>query len=161
MAECAWWTVTNGRVAREARRAENARGSDAARRVVDTYNLHKLAGELHETVGKWFACALEDGTTDGVLYDTKKEAIRGQHHNEFYYMYLQVTPGDMDLRAAATLLDLHRRMYAAGLRIPDRDHHGGGLDIIHRLSWEDMRNQIKSMFGRGHPTNILLPGRDF
>jgi hypothetical protein len=59
------------------------------------------------------------------------------------------------------MLAVSRRMYRAGIRVPDRDHHGGGREMIRRLTWEDMRNQIRSMFGRGHPSNIHLPGRDF
>lgn len=134
--------------------------SDAARRVVDTYSLHRLADPLGN-IGKWFAVALQDGTSDGDLYDSKQDCIRHQHHNEFYYMYVQVTPGDMDPRAAQTFLDLHRRMYEKGIRIPDRDHPGGGREPIQRASWEDMRNQIRAMFGKGKPSNLLLPGRDF
>jgi hypothetical protein len=152
--------MTNGRVSREARKLLNDTYGDAVHRICDTYNLHKLA-DPYGNIGRWFAAALADGTTDGQLYDSKRDCIRGQKHNEFYYMYLQVTPGDLEPRACAALLDVHRRMYAKGIRVPDPDHHGGGRDLIHRLTWEDMRNQIRSMFGKGHPSNILLPGRDF
>jgi hypothetical protein len=122
--------------------------------------MHKLANPLG-SIGRWFAVALHDGTTDNVLYDSKRDAVLHQHHNEQWYAFVQVTPGDLDDRAAETWLSLHRRMYDAGIRIPDRDHKSGGVDVIKRASKEDMANQMRSMFGKGHPSNILIPGRDF
>ena len=49
---------------------------DAARRVADTYMLHRLAGGRLGSVGKVFAVALHDGSSDGV------EWIRATPHTK-------------------------------------------------------------------------------
>ena len=52
---------------------------DAAKRIYDTYHLHRTADQFG-ALGKWFAAALNDGTTDGQIYDSRKDAILHQHH---------------------------------------------------------------------------------
>lgn len=123
--------------------------TDAAKRVSDTYELHRMARPL-ECIGKWFACALLDGTTDGVLYDSKGDAVRHQHHNEMYYAYVMISPGSMDACAAEAFLKIHRMMYDKGIRLhdpDDRDH--GGLSVVPRMNAEDMRAAIKA-YSRGN-----------
>lgn len=134
--------------------------SDAAKRIYDTYNLHKI-GDPYGSIGKWFAARLSDGTGDNTLYDSKGECVRHQHHDEMYYVYVQITPGDMSQTDAQIWLELHRRMYEKNIRMVDPQHVSGGREVIKRATQEDMRNQIASMFGRGRPSNISLPGRDF
>ena len=132
--------------------------SDAAKRVSDTYALHKI-GKGVDAIGKWFAVALNDGRTDNVLYDNKADAVRHQRHNENFYAFVQVTPASMTPADAQTYLDLNRRMYDAGLRLADRDSAHGGRDMIRRLSAEDQKNQIRALFvGDRAPSNIILPG---
>lgn len=92
--------------------------SDAAQRIYDAYHLHRTA-DIYGAIGKWIACALNDGRSDGVAYASRKEAILHQHHNEMYYTYLQITPANLTVCAAETMLSIARRMYDAGLRITD------------------------------------------
>lgn len=108
--------------------------SDAAKRVYDTYHLHRTA-DIHSAVGNWFAAALADGTTDGILYPTKKSAIRHQHHGEMYYTYIQITPANMSVCAAEAMLTVARRLYDAGLRITDPDDMR--REPIKRMNSED------------------------
>jgi hypothetical protein len=132
--------------------------SDAAKRASDAYNLHRVA-DPHGSIGKWIAVRLSDGTTDDTLYDSKQDAVRGQHHNEDYYAFVQVGPWSFTPQYAETFLKINRRMYDKGLRLADRDHSGGGRDLIRRVTREDQFNQLRSMFrGDRAPSNIILPG---
>lgn len=127
--------------------------SDAAKRLSDTYNLHRIADQ-YEAIGKWIAVRLNDGTSDDVLYYTKSDAVRHQHHNEAHYAFVQIIPHTLTYREAEVTIRLHRRMADAGVHLADRDAPSGGRDVIKRASQEDMYNQIRSMFGQGQPSNI-------
>lgn len=107
--------------------------SDAAKRVADTYSLHRIA-DPYGCIGSWIACALLDGESDNVLYDTKADAIKHQHHNENFYTYIQIVPSSFTACEAEVMIKVARMAYDAGMRITD------GLskyDLIKRLGWED------------------------
>lgn len=107
--------------------------SDAAKRVADIYNMHRVA-DPYGCIGSWFACALSDGTSDMVLYDSKRDAIRHQHHNENWYTFIQLVPSTMTPCEAEVMLKVARMLYDAGGRISDGfSKH----DLIKRLGWED------------------------
>lgn len=125
--------------------------SDAANRVYDTYNLHRVAIGS-DAIGKWFASALADGRSDNVLYDSKRECVRHQHHNEEYYTFIKIVPPSMRICEAEVMLKAARNLHSIGLRIADPDHKHGGLDVIKRLSVEDQLAQA-----RGRNTNLIMP----
>lgn len=127
--------------------------SDAAKRIYDTYSLHRLADPIGN-LGRVFAVSIADGTTDNVLYDTRQDAIRHQHHNEWYYDYVRISPTQMSLCDAELFLSGIRKTYEARKSLMDRDHPKGGLEIIHRLTVEDQLAQ-----NAGKPTNLIVPGR--
>jgi hypothetical protein len=107
--------------------------SDSAKRVSDIYNTHRVA-DPYGCIGSWIACALADGSSDMVLYDTKRDAIRHQHHNENWYTFIQIVPSTMTPCEAEVMLRVARMAYDAGMRMTD------GLskyDLIKRLGWED------------------------
>lgn len=133
--------------------------SDAAKRVHERYNLHRVADPIG-SVGKWFAANLADGVSTDDLYDSKREAVRHQHHDEWFYWFIQVGPWPMDELMAETGLDVQRRARKAGLGQADRDHDGGGIDVIRRTNAEDQKSQIRALFGRGGNAvaGLLLPG---
>jgi hypothetical protein len=121
--------------------------SDAANRIADEYALHRLA-DPYGNIGYWFACALRDGTSDHVLYESKADAITHQHHNENYYTFCQIVPSGMSVCAAEVMLKVARMAYAKGMRISD------GLsrhDLIRRLGWEDQNS-----LSRGIVTNVRM-----
>jgi hypothetical protein len=118
--------------------------TDAAKRVYDTYHLHKAVG-LDNSLGKFFAATLADGTTDGMLYDNRESAVLHQHHNENYYTFIQITMANMTVCAAEVMLGVYRRLYDAGRRESD----SGGRDIIKRSSTEDQLAYL-----RGITTNV-------
>lgn len=114
--------------------------SDAAKKLYDTYHLHRAA-DLYNSIGQWFAAALNDGSTDGVLYPSRKSAILHQHHEEMYYTYIQITPANMTVCNAESLLSVARRMYDAGLRITDPDD--SRREPIKRLTNEDQNAFVR------------------
>lgn len=126
--------------------------TDAAKRVCDGVNLHMLANDAgwawDNGVGHWMAFKLEDGSTDGVLYDNKQAAVRHQS-DEFQCMYLRLHMGGMNICEAEIMLSLHRKAYKESFRwYPDRDSRHGGLSIIPRIGTAEAQDQILGIGGR-------------
>jgi hypothetical protein len=119
--------------------------SDAARRIANTYMLHRLA-DLHGSMGHWIACRLDDGTSDYVLYDSKANAIKYQHNNENYYTFIQIVPAQVTACEAEIMLKVARMVYDKGGRMSDGFARH---DVIKRANWED---QIA--MSKGIVTNI-------
>lgn len=131
--------------------------SDAAKRISDVYTMHRLADPIGN-IGHWFALAIADGTSgdDNTLYDSRGEAVKHQHHNEVYYLYIQIVPSNMPVCDAEILLNGVRKTYKARKHLLDRDNKAGGLDVITRLTAED---QIAQSNGY-NSTNLIVPGRN-
>jgi hypothetical protein len=121
--------------------------SDAAKRIYDTYHLHRTADPFGAR-GKWFAAALNDGTTDGQLYDSKSDAIAHQHHDENYYTYIQITPANITVCSAEVMLTLARKLYDKGLRMTEPAV--ARREPIKRVSTEDQLALVL----RGIPTGL-------
>lgn len=133
--------------------------SDAAKRISDTYRLHRAA-QGHAAIGRYFASALADGTTDGQLYDGKRDAVRHQHHNEQLFIFLAIGPYDLSPCEAEELLAIQRMYYDAGIRWPDPDHARGGPEVVQRVTVEDQRSLVASIAngGRTRPSGLIYPG---
>jgi hypothetical protein len=125
---------------------------DAAKRLADTYNLHRMADQ-YGGLNKWFAASLREGESDGVLYDSKLDCVTHQHHNEKYYTFIKIVPTTMKVCEAQVMLNTARRLYENGMRMTDPDHKHGGPDLITRLTVEDQLWQM-----RGIVTNLQMPG---
>lgn len=109
---------------------------DAAKRVADGYNLHRVA-QGYDAVGKVVAFRLADGSHDGTLYDSKADAVRHQRHNERLCMFVQVRTHSMTVCEAASLLRTARMLYDLGHHSGDRDAPHGGRQVIPRLASRD------------------------
>jgi hypothetical protein len=116
--------------------------SDAAQRISDTYALHRLADPIG-TLGKWFGVALVDGTSDGVLYDTRRDCVIHQKHNESYYAYICIVPSYLCVCDAEIFLNIQRQFFDKGIRMNDREHRAGGLAMIPRVTHEDQMRQVR------------------
>lgn len=129
---------------------------DAATRLSDAYNLHLIAKE-YDAIGRFFAVALEDGRGDGVLYETRRDAVRHQRHDEARYVFVRIGPANMTICEAASLLFTQRKLYERGMRMADRDHRAGGRVLIPRLTVEDQLAQMRQIVYGTRPTNLVLP----
>jgi hypothetical protein len=130
--------------------------SDAAKRVYDTYSLHKMAAGAG-ALGRWIACALADGTSDNTLYDDRGAAVRHQHHNEDRYVFIPIRPGSFTPCEAQILLTHSRMLAGVQKQMLDRNHRAGGRQIIRRLTAEDERASVLSILTGSAPTNLILP----
>jgi len=111
-------------------------------------------------IGQWFAVALADGRSDGVLYENKGAAVRHQHHNEQFYAFVNIGAHDMDVCEAETFMGTTRMFYDAGIRLTDPDVASGGPDVIPRATREDQRSLVASIRSRGRkrPSGLVYPG---
>lgn len=102
---------------------------DAARRISDTYNLHlEAAGTA--AIGQYIACALEDGTSDGDLYPTKRDAMRMQKSRPDLYCYPRIVVGGLERKDALVFLHFCRDAFRRGLRLTDPDD---ARDVTRRM----------------------------
>jgi hypothetical protein len=94
--------------------------SDAAKRCAEAVNLHIEANraDIFAVIGKWIAVKLEDGRSDGNLYDRKADAVRHQP-DEFACCYIRLPMTRMSLKEAEIFLQFNRNLHAAGARMPD------------------------------------------
>lgn len=90
--------------------------TDRGRRLAD----HVRAARSIGGEGRWIAARLSDGATDGIVYDTKADAVRHQV-TETQCAYMVVPPAAMPEAEATAYLELHEKMYAAGYRLQDPD----------------------------------------
>jgi len=94
--------------------------SDSARRLADTVSLH-LTATNGEAAGSWIAARLTDGGTDGILYDTRRDAIAHQLH-ESLCGYVLIPPSGMGPREAESFLHTCRALRDAGIPLADPDN---------------------------------------
>lgn len=101
---------------------------DFAKRAYDVMNLHVI-GKGDAAWGKWVAFRLSDGGSDGVLYDTREQAIMHQLHPS-QSCYLVIPPTGFTLQEIRHFLTLSRRLYDKGARIPSHgDYRAKGFKI--------------------------------
>lgn len=128
--------------------------SDDAKRTADAYNLHLTASGV-AAVGRFIAVRLADGGSDGALYDSSREAVRHQHHNEHRCMVIRLRPNRMSPCEAEVLLTHHRKQHDRSMRLLDRDHRAGGRVVIPRLTVEDQMAQVHQILFGTRPTNLI------
>lgn len=97
----------------------NAAIRDIGKRASEAINLHVYGGN----VGKWVALRLEDGSSDGIPYDSRRDAIAHQLHEQ-QCAYIKVTPDGITPIDAARFIAINRALYAAGFRLADPDMPG-------------------------------------
>jgi hypothetical protein len=91
--------------------------TDAATRIADQYHMH-LAVLGADAVGQYMAVRLDDGTGDGTLYPTKRDAARHQSSPEFY-AYYRIVLGGLDKKDALVFLHFCRDAYRKGSKLTD------------------------------------------
>lgn len=119
---------------------------DSSKRASEAVNLH-WAAIGYASVGKWVAVRLRDGSSDGVLYDTKQAAVRHQL-DEFLCAYVRLIGMQMDVCDAETFLETHRRLYDRGFRLADPDSKTGGSQYLMPTKAE-MRQRVLAILRSG------------
>lgn len=94
--------------------------SDAAKRCSDAVNTHLAALGPFGVSNKWVAIRLSDGGSDGVIYDTRRDAVNHQLHEQ-QCAYVCMAPDGMSAKEAESFLRYNRTIYDAGYRMPDPD----------------------------------------
>jgi len=122
---------------------------DAAKRAYDV--VREIVGNLsyeERTAYPYVALKLSDGSSDGKNYDTKREAVAAQFHEQLcaYFSFRLAPNGFATPRDAAIFLAYHRAAYDAGARLPDPDAPHGGRDLIMPTTPEHLGGQL-SRFG--------------
>jgi hypothetical protein len=78
----------------------------------------------------WMAFRLQDGSTDGTLYDSKTDAVRHTDETRCAYFCFRNAMGGVTPHDCQLWLDLHRHVYSNGGRLADPDTSHGGPDLI-------------------------------
>lgn len=93
---------------------ERTEAIDHAKRCADQINFALNTGN----VGRWVAIRLADGSSDGVIYDTRADAIEHQLH-ESLCCYIKVPPTGVTVEEASRFMAFNRLAYDNGFRLTD------------------------------------------
>lgn len=99
----------------------------------------------------YVALRLSDGGSDGVMYQTKRDAVRHQLHETLcaYFSFRNAPNGFSSVRDAAVFLAWNRAAYDAGMRMPDPDDAAGGQDLAMPTGNEQLFRQLRGLIGVG------------
>lgn len=116
---------------------------EAGKRASDLANSFLAWYPPFEIINKWLAFKLSDGTSDGVLYDTKREAVRHQHGNEQWFAFFTFRNclGGTNPREMAVFLLWNREAYDRGMRMPDPHDVHGGREVLITAAQGDIYRQ--------------------
>lgn len=116
---------------------------DRAKRLSGIVNALAICQPLDVLMNSWIAVSLADGGTDGVLYDTRLDAVRHQaYEKQCAYLHLRSAPGGMQVREAYAFLKFHRDAYDSGYVFTDPERPSGGYDMCMPIAREDVRTQL-------------------
>lgn len=112
---------------------------EAALRATDEINRHLDRIAWWDIRNCWVAIRLADGTSDGTLYDSKRDAVRHQSDEKLcaYVSFRNLGPSGANARELAVFLKFNRDAYNAGLRLPDPDDVSGGPQPLMTTRWRD------------------------
>lgn len=112
--------------------------SDAAKRCADIVNSYLHFIPADEIRNKYVAIRLSDGGSDGVLYDSKRDAVRHQSDEKLCaYVCYRNCMGGITPFEAQKFLDWNRAAYDMGARLPDPDDQHGGPDLFASVGQHD------------------------
>lgn len=122
---------------------------DTAKRLSDIVNSMVVLYPLDTIINSWIAVRLSDGGTDGVLYETRADAVRHQaHETQCAYLSLRAAPAGMPINEAHVYLKFHRDAYNAGYVFTDPERPNGGMDMYMPTPYEDVKAQIRRLHSR-------------
>lgn len=105
--------------------------TDEAKRVADNFNARLVFTPWDELRYGWMAFKLSDGSSDGVVYDSKRAAVKHQFsEQQCAYLAFQNCPNGITPSEAGRFLMFTRKAYDAGMRLPDPEDQFGGPDVF-------------------------------
>lgn len=117
--------------------------TDEAKRISDIVNAYLVFTPHDEIMTKWIAIKLSDGTTDGTLYDSRREAIRYQlSANQCAYLSFRNIANGITPSEAGRYLAWARGVAKAGGIMPDPDEQYGGPEAFMGVSQNDRLRAI-------------------
>jgi hypothetical protein len=121
---------------------------DRAKRAADIINEARQTLDWDELRTCWIAIRLSDGSSDRVLYDCKRDAVRHQlHEQQCAYVSFKNLIGGVSANDMLRFLRFTTKAYDAGMRLPDPDDPFGGPDLAptaaHIDSITGHRRQVK------------------
>lgn len=88
--------------------------------MADVINLRVSFTQWDELIHGWMAFKLEDGSSDGVLYDTRADAVNHQLHETLCaYFCMRNAQGGVTPKDCQLFLNVHRQIYDSGGRLAD------------------------------------------
>lgn len=119
---------------------------NSAKRCSEIVNGYAVAYPADQLYNSWIAIKLADGDSDGVLYDTRRNAVRHQTDEKTCaYLSLRSAPGGMTVKDAFLFLAYHRAAYDAGYRLPDPDDMHGGREMVMPIERSAVDSQISRL----------------
>lgn len=85
--------------------------TDAAKRMSDLINLKMVCFPWDTICHTFMAFALEDGSSDNVLYDTWEDCRRHQKHRATAIFFMRNALGGANARDCQIYLNVHRHAY--------------------------------------------------
>ena len=115
---------------------------DSGKRMAERINLMLISQPWDVICNSWMAFRLEDGNTDGVLYDTRADAITHQFDERWCcYFSMRNALGGVDPLDCQLFINLHRQVYDAGGRLQDPEGRGRSL-IVSTKAYDIMRGRV-------------------
>lgn len=117
---------------------------DSGARASDVIN-EKIAHQgWWEIKNQWMAFKLEDGSSDGVLYDKRLDAVRHQRFEAqcVYICFRGLGPNGSSHRDMAIMIMFAKAAYKAGFRMTDPDAPNGGQDAVMTTAQHDYQKDI-------------------
>jgi len=126
----------------------DAKLKDCAKRACDIVNAYYTTVEWVDLKDKFVAIRLEDGGSDGVLYDNKRDAVRHQRNEQqcAYVCFRNLGPTGARPREMAIYLQYNREAYDNGFRLTDPDDSRGGPQLLPTANLADTFRRRVSPF---------------
>lgn len=112
--------------------------ADIGRKVSDHLNMVRLFHDWDDIKDKWMAFRLSDGGTDGVVYETRKDAVSYQFHEQWcaYISFANLVGGAVP-RECAIFMKFTRDAYKGGMRLVDPEAPNGGREAVMTTAMTD------------------------
>jgi hypothetical protein len=88
--------------------------------MAEYINIMVIAHPWASICNGWMAFKLVDGSTDGVLYETRKDAIKHQLDERWCcYFFMRAAMGGVKPLDCQLYINMHRQAYDGGMRLAE------------------------------------------